>query len=80
MRDVLCGYKKSIDSDKTIERKGLFSKVKQGWILLSDFYKLPLEIQQNLQRIVNEEKELHVVGIETSPLSNSVFPSFEFTA
>mgnify|MGYP004655282485 FL=1 len=80
MHAVLCGYKKSIDTNKTIERKGLFSKIKSGWLVLSDFEKLSLEIQQYLKQISHNEKDLHVIGIENkSSQTSPVFPSFPFT-
>lgn len=80
LHSVLCGYRKTIEKDKTFERKGLFSKIKSGWIILSDFQTLSSTIQQNLQQIVQNENDLHVIGITANAAQPVVFPSFEFSA
>lgn len=77
---VLCGYKKSIENGKTFERRGLFSKIKSGWIILSDFQKLSANIQENLQQIIQNENDLHVIGMTANNTQPVIFPSFEFSA
>ena len=79
LQSVLCGYKKTIEHNKTFERKGLFSKIKSGWIILSDFQKLSEAIQQNLIQILQSERDLHVIGMLTNKPQSAVFPSFEFS-
>ena len=79
LQSVLCGYKKSIENNKTFERKGLFSKIKSGWIVLSDFQKLSASVQQNLRQIVQTKQDLHVVGMLTNKTQSIIFPSFEFS-
>ena len=80
LHSVLCGYKKSIENNKTFERKGLFSKIKNGWIILSEFQKLSTSIQQNLRKIIQNEKDLHVIGMTANNIQPVIFPSFEFFA
>ena len=79
LQSVLCGYKKTIEHNKTFERKGLFSKIKSGWIILSDFQKLSVNIQQYLRQIVQNKQDLHVIGMIANKTQPTVFPSFEFS-
>ena len=77
---ILCGYKKSIENNKTFERKGLFSKIKSGWIILSHFQKLSQNIQQNLNQIIQKEKDLHAIGMTVQKTKDFVFPLYKFPA
>lgn len=61
MQPILWGYSKSIE-DATIQRKGLLSRLSDGWITLSQCDRLPLSIRESLS-VFASKKELHLIGV-----------------